>query len=79
MMIAQVTNLQVGDFIHTLGDAHLYNNHLQQVDEQLSRTPYSMPTLKINSQVKDIFDFKFEDFELLDYEAHAHIKAPISV
>lgn len=79
MMIAQVTNLQVGDFIHTLGDAHLYNNHMEQVDEQLSRTPYNMPSLKINSQVKNIFDFKFEDFELLDYEAHAHIKAPISV
>ncbi len=79
MMIAQVTNLEVGDFIHTLGDAHLYNNHLQQVDEQLSRSPKTLPTLEINSEVKDIFDFKFEDFELKNYEAHPHIKAPISI
>ncbi len=79
MMVAQVTNLKVGDFIHTLGDAHLYNNHLEQVDEQLSRDTYSLPTLKINSQVNDIFDFKFEDFELLNYESHPHIKAPISI
>jgi len=79
MMIAQVCDLEVGDFIHTLGDAHLYNNHLEQVDEQLSRTPYKLPCLKINKDVKDIFDFKFEDFELTDYEAHPHIKAPISI
>ena len=79
MMIAQVTNLDVGDFIHTLGDAHLYNNHLEQVDEQLSRKPLSLPTLNINSDVKNIFDFKFEDFQLNNYEAHAHIKAPISI
>ena len=79
MMIAQVCDLEVGDFIHTLGDAHLYNNHLEQVDEQLSRTPYKKPKLKINKNIKDIFDFKFEDFELTDYEAHPHIKAPISI
>ena len=79
MMVAQVVGLQVGDFIHTFGDAHLYNNHLQQVDEQLSRTPYSLPTLKINPDIKDLFAFKFEDFELINYEAHPHIKAPISI
>ena len=79
MMIAQVTDLEVGDFIHTLGDAHLYNNHLEQVDEQLSRSPYKMPELNINPDVKNIFNFKFEDFELTGYEAHPHIKAPISI
>ncbi len=79
MMIAQVTDLEVGDFIHTLGDAHLYSNHLQQVDEQLSRKPFSLPAVKINAQVKDISGFKFEDFELTNYEAHPHIKAPISI
>jgi len=79
MMVAQVTGLEVGDFIHTLGDAHLYNNHLEQVDEQLSRQTFNLPNLNINSDVKDIFSFKFEDFELTDYEAHPHIKAPISV
>jgi len=79
MMIAQVTGLEPGDFIHTFGDAHLYNNHLQQVDEQLSRETFTLPTLKINSQVKDIFEFKFEDFELINYQSHPHIKAPISV
>lgn len=79
MMIAQVCDLEAGDFIHTLGDAHLYNNHLEQVDEQLSRTPYKMPKLNINKDVKNILDFKFEDFELTDYETHPHIKAPISI
>jgi len=79
MMIAQVCGLTVGDFIHTLGDAHLYNNHLEQVDEQLTRTPYSLPSLHINPDIRDIFAFSFEDFELLDYQAHPHIKAPISV
>lgn len=79
MMIAQVVDLEVGDFVHTLGDAHLYNNHLEQVNEQLSRDTYALPSLKINSHVKDIFDFTFEDFELLDYQSHPHIKAPISV
>ena len=79
MMIAQVCDLEAGDFIHTLGDAHLYNNHLDQVDEQLSRTPYKKPTLNINKNVKNIFEFKFEDFELTEYKAHPHIKAPISI
>jgi len=79
MMIAQVCDLELGDFIHTLGDAHLYNNHLQQVEEQLSREPYKMPGLSINPDIKNIFDFKFEDFELTDYESHPHIKAPISI
>jgi len=79
MMIAQVCDLEPGDFIHTLGDAHLYNNHLEQVDEQLSRDVYELPTLEINASVKNIFDFKFEDFDLVDYKSHPHIKAPISV
>jgi len=79
MMIAQVTGLEPGDFVHTLGDAHLYNNHLEQADEQLTRKPFSLPALKINPDVKDIFSFKFEDFELINYEAHPHIKAPISI
>ena len=79
MMIAQVTGLELGDFVHTLGDAHLYNNHLEQVDEQLSREPFALPVLKINPDANNIFDFKYEDFELLNYEAHPHIKAPISI
>lgn len=79
MMVAQVVGLEPGDFVHTLGDAHLYNNHLEQVDEQLSRTPYPLPTIKLNPQIRDIFDFTFDDFELFDYQAHPHIKAPISI
>lgn len=79
MMVAQVVGLESGDFVHTLGDAHLYNNHLEQVDEQLSRTPYPLPTMKLNPEIRDIFDFSFDDFELLDYQAHPHIKAPISI
>lgn len=79
MMVAQVTGLQVGEFVHTLGDAHLYSNHLTQTDEQLSRAPLSLPQMKINADVKSIFDFRFEDFELLNYEAHPHIKAPVAV
>jgi thymidylate synthase len=79
MMIAQVCDLEVGDFIHTFGDAHLYLNHLEQVDEQLSRTPFPKPTMKLNPEVKDIFGFKFDDFELVDYQAHPHIKAPVSI
>lgn len=77
-MIAQVTGLEVGEFIHTFGDAHIYLNHLEQVNLQLSRTPYDFPTLKINKEVKDIFDFKYEDFEIVGYESHAAISAPIS-
>lgn len=79
MMIAQVTGLQPGEFVHTLGDAHLYSNHLEQADLQLSRAPLSLPTMKINPDVRSIFDFKFEDFELLDYRHHDHIKAPVAV
>jgi len=78
-MVAQVCGLEVGDFVHTFGDAHLYTNHLEQTQEQLKRVPFALPKLKINSEVKDIFGFKFEDFELLNYEAHPHIKAPVAV
>lgn len=79
MMIAQVCGLKPGDFIHTLGDAHLYSNHMQQVDIQLARTPHPLPTMQINPQVKDIFSFRYEDFELLNYECDAGIKAPIAI
>jgi len=79
MMMAQVVGLQPGDFVHTLGDAHLYSNHMEQVDLQLSREPYALPTIKINPDVKDLFDFKFNDFELCNYEFHPHIKAPVAV
>lgn len=79
MMIAQVTGLAPGDFIHTLGDAHLYSNHMEQTQEQLSRKPYPLPVLKLNPDVKSIFDFCFEDFELVGYESHPHIKAPVAV
>ena len=79
LMIARVCDLAPGDFVHTLGDAHLYTNHLEQANEQLSRKPYPLPVMKINSEVKSIFDFKFEDFELVGYEAHPHIKAVVAV
>ncbi|NCN26289.1 thymidylate synthase [bacterium] len=79
MMIAQVCNLEPGDFVHTFGDAHLYKNHLEQTKLQLSRKPGPLPTMKINANVKDIFEFKYEDFELIDYEPHPGIKAPIAV
>ncbi len=79
MMVAQVCDLQPGDFIHTFGDAHLYSNHMQQVETQLSRQPYPLPTMKINPQIKDIFAFKYEDFELEGYQSHGGIKAPIAV
>ena len=78
-MVAQVTGLRPGEFVHTLGDAHLYNNHLDQAREQLTRTPGALPTLKLNPAVTDIFDFKFEDFEIENYEAAPNIKAPIAV
>jgi thymidylate synthase len=79
MMIAQVCKLELGDFIHTLGDAHLYSNHMEQVDKQLSRKPFELPTMKITPEIKSIFDFTFEDFEIENYNFHPHIKAPISV
>ena len=79
MMMAQVCGLQPGEFIHTLGDAHLYSNHLDQVETQLSREPHALPSMKINPNVDSIFDFRFEDFELVDYQSHEHIKAPIAV
>jgi len=79
MMMAQVCELELGDFVHTLGDAHLYMNHLEQVDEQLSRQPLALPVMKINPEISSIFDFKYEDFELQNYESHPSIKAPISV
>jgi len=79
MMVAQVCDLEPGDFIHTLGDAHLYSNHLDQANLQLSREAYPLPKMKINPEVKNIFDFKFEDFELVDYQYHPHIKAAVAV
>lgn len=79
MMVAQVTGLEAGDFVHTLGDAHIYNNHIEQVHEQLSRTPRPLPHMIINPDVKSIFDFKYEDFRLEDYDPLPHIKAQVSV
>ncbi len=79
LMLAQVCDLEPGDFVHTFGDAHLYLNHLEQTKLQLSREPKHLPTMKINPDVKNIFDFKFEDFELVNYEYHPHIKAPVAV
>ncbi len=79
MMIAQVCDLQAGDFVHTLGDAHLYTNHLQQAELQLTREPYRLPTMLLNPAAKDIFAFQFDDFKLQNYEAHQHIKAAVAV
>lgn len=79
MMVAQVCDLQLGDFIWSGGDCHLYSNHMEQVEEQLSREPLPLPTMRINPQVKSIFDFTFADFELCDYQAHPHIKAEVAV
>lgn len=79
MMIAQVCDMEAADFVHTLGDAHLYSNHMEQTELQLQRTPYPLPKMKINPDVNDIFEFKFEDFELVDYQFHPHIKAPVAV
>ena len=79
MMVAQVTGLEPGDFVHTFGDAHIYNNHLDQVNLQLSRAPLPLPQLKINPEIKSIFDFTFDDFELINYQSYPHIKGEVSV
>jgi thymidylate synthase len=79
LMVAQVTGYRPGDFVHSFGDAHIYLNHLDQVDEQLARTPFPAPTMRLNPDVKDLFAFTFEDFVLEDYQAHPHIKAPVAV
>jgi thymidylate synthase len=79
MMIAQVCDLEPGEFIHSFGDVHLYNNHFEQAELQLTRKTFKLPQMKINAEVKNIFDFKFEDFELLNYQSHPAIKAPVAV
>ena len=79
MMVAQVCDLQVGDFVHTFGDAHIYKNHFEQIELQLTREPHPLPKMKINPNVKNIFDFKFEDFELENYTAHPHIKGAVAI
>ena len=79
LMMAQVCGLEPGDFVHTLGDAHLYSNHLEQTDEQLAREPRQLPTMTLNPEVTDLFAFRFEDFELSGYDPHPHIKAPVAV
>ena len=79
MMMAQVCGLEAGEFIHTFGDAHLYRNHFEQAELQLGRECRALPVMKINPEVKDLFSFKFEDFELEGYEPHPHIKAAVSV
>jgi len=77
--MAQVTGLLPGDFVHTFGDVHIYSNHIEQVKLQLTREPFPLPVLKINPDIKNIFDFKFDDFELVDYQAHPHIKGKVAV
>ncbi len=79
MMMAQVCDLELGDFVHTFGDVHLYNNHIEQAKLQLTREPRPLPQMKLNPAVKDIFEFQYEDFELLNYDPHPHIKAPVAV
>jgi thymidylate synthase len=79
LMMAQVTGLQPGEFVHTLGDAHLYSNHLDQVHTQLERTPRALPVMRLNPEIRSIFDFRYEDFELLNYDPHPAIKAPVAV
>jgi thymidylate synthase len=79
MMVAQVCGLEAGDFVHTIGDAHIYSNHMDQCKLQMSREPMALPTLIINPEVKNIDDFKFEDFELVGYEPHAHIKGIVAI
>ena len=79
LMVAQVSDLEPGEFVHTFGDAHLYLNHLEQTDLQLTREPRPLPEMRINARVKDIFEFRYDDFELVNYDPHPHIKAPIAV
>lgn len=79
MMVAQVTGLEVGDYVHTFGDVHIYNNHFEQVNKQLSRETRPLPTMKLNPEIKDIFDFNFEDFTLENYDPHPGIKAPVAI
>jgi len=79
MMVAQVCNLQPGDFVWTGGDVHIYTNHLEQVKLQLTRQPFPLPQMKINPEIKNIFDFKFEDFELVNYQSHSHIQGKVAV
>ena len=79
LMMAQVTGLEAGEFIHTFGDVHIYNNHIDQIKEQLTRAPYKLPTMVLNKEVTNIFDFKYEDFTLVGYEAHPHIKGQVAV
>jgi thymidylate synthase len=79
LMVAQVCDLEAGEFVHTFGDVHIYNNHMEQVKLQISRTPFPLPTMKLNPSVKNIFDFKFEDFTLENYQNHPAIKAPVAV
>jgi thymidylate synthase len=79
MMVAQVCGLRPGDFVHTFGDAHLYRNHLEQADTQLQREPYPLPEMRLNPDIDNLFDFRFEDFELVGYQYHPHIKAPVAV
>ena len=79
MMVAQVCGLQLGEFVHTFGDCHIYTNHLEQIELQLSREPRELPKMKINPNIKDINDFKYEDFELVDYNPHGVIKGAVAV
>ena len=79
MMVAQVTKLELGDFVHTLGDAHVYSNHFEQANEQLSRDPRPLPTVKLNPDIDSVFDFAWDDIELVGYEPHPHIVAPVAV
>ena len=79
MMVAQVCGLEVGDYVHTFGDVHIYNNHFEQVKLQLSREPRALPTMKLNPEIKDLFDFDFEDFTLENYNPHPGIKAPVAI
>jgi thymidylate synthase len=79
LMIAQVCDLEPGDFVHTFGDAHLYSNHLEQARLQLTRAPYALPQMRLDPSVKDLFDFRYEHFQLEGYEAHPHISAPVAV